>query len=487
MKVQFSFEELLPAEAQLIDALKLERPCKIGSEIPLGSHSGTHEYRCIRAGFLKSILTEPDYAKLIPERGIKVIGAWISGDLDLHRKRVPVPIHLEKCYFTGVVDFSEAEIISLCLTGSRVYQLILNGTFCSRDIVLSYGFCTNMPVLARALKVNGQLGCSGGQFAGSHLALWLEMAEVKEAFFWRRVENLNGILDLTGAKVGILIDDQRSWPDKGKLYLDGFYYSQLGSNTEHNYFERISWLERQYQPHLDFDFRPQPFEQLYKVLMLSGRDEAAKRVAVKKLDYQRRATLRRSKPKLVDLLHRRQIATNPFERAALDIAIKNEKAFSVTKSFKSIPSRVRWLASCIFGIVCGYGYRPNRCLYAGILLAAVASNIFSHAFENGTIIPKNTAIAANYLSLLEADFAPAPYAEFYNTVPSYPKFNAIAYAVDTLVPFISLGQEEHWVISTSDHSVFETSPSRWFLWIYIMLGWVLTAVFAASVTGIVRR
>ncbi len=67
----------------------------------------------------------------------------------------------------------------------------------------------------------------------------------------------------------------------------------------------------------------------------------------------------------------------------------------------------------------------------------------------------------------------------------YETFNAVAYAVDLVVPIVSLGQEAAWAPSTT------RGPWGWWLWgarwWLVALGWIVTAIGAAAVTGVIRR
>ena len=80
-------------------------------------------------------------------------------------------------------------------------------------------------------------------------------------------------------------DDEKSWPNAGKLLLDGFVYTRLaGDNTpwrardwrddggEHK--GRLYWLS------LQPDFHPQPYEQLAKVLRDMGHEREAREVEI---------------------------------------------------------------------------------------------------------------------------------------------------------------------------------------------------------------
>ena len=54
--------------------------------------------------------------------------------------------------------------------------------------------------------------------------------------WWQKViEPEKATLNLTNATVDAVMDDKKSWPDQGRLYLDGFVYGRFpdpdGPNT----------------------------------------------------------------------------------------------------------------------------------------------------------------------------------------------------------------------------------------------------------------
>ena len=67
----------------------------------------------------------------------------------------------------------------------------------------------------------------------------------------------------------------------------------------------------------------------------------------------------------------------------------------------------------------------------------------------------------------------------------YETFQPFAYAADLVIPLVSLGQEVAWAPSTSRSPLGRIG--WWLRWIAIGLGWVITALGAAAVTGAVRQ
>jgi hypothetical protein len=114
-------------------------------------------------------------------------------------------------------------------------------------------------------KAEGQVG-----FAG---------AIVGRYFIWTDVSHPEKvILNLQNAKVGVLWDNEKSWPSKGLMLLDGFSYDDIAYSAPKDAKIRIEWLSRQ----VEQQFRPGPYEQLAKVLNKMGHSEDAKKILIEK-------------------------------------------------------------------------------------------------------------------------------------------------------------------------------------------------------------
>ena len=77
----------------------------------------------------------------------------------------------------------------------------------------------------------------------------------------------------------------------------------------------------------------------------------------------------------------------------------------------------------------------------------------------------------------------------------FPEFHAAVYALDTFVPFVNLHQETYWIpdaergpsINAFGWEVSWGAVARAYLWFHILAGWIITALFAASLTGLVKK
>jgi hypothetical protein len=104
---------------------------------------------------------------------------------------------------------------------------------------------------------------------------------VGNGFTWHDVTLENGaVLDLRGAVVGGLLDQERSWPSPGKLLIDGFTYKGFGPESPSDVASRLKWLR------LQPGFRPQPYRQLANVLLANGDEAGAALVLAAKDDAQ---------------------------------------------------------------------------------------------------------------------------------------------------------------------------------------------------------
>jgi hypothetical protein len=131
-----------------------------------------------------------------------------------------------------------------------------------------------------AAHVAGVFSTSGGTFAGKGTerhGLFASLLEVNGGFGWLNVDMENvATLDLTGASVTGFADDQRSWPQPGKLLIDGFTYKDIGPVKDPP--SRLRWVA------LQPEFHPQPYRQLAKVLHESGDDAGAVGVLIAEED-----------------------------------------------------------------------------------------------------------------------------------------------------------------------------------------------------------
>ena len=176
-------------------------------------------------------------------RGSRIVGqvdmtcAAIDGTMDLDGLKVGDSLFLRgRAYFKKSVQLTYSIIEkTVQLQGSEFHSVNLQGT-----------------------KVNGEL------ILGPPAITWKPEVEPDVVR-----------LDLNAARVGVLRDSEESWPEK--VELDGFVYDRWGGYSGEDlggfHTRPVKWFKdwlKKEQP-----FRPQPYEQLAKVLRESGQPEKA--------------------------------------------------------------------------------------------------------------------------------------------------------------------------------------------------------------------
>lgn len=401
------------------------------------------------------------------------------------------------------------------------------------DVFLRYA-ATDGEVSFMGAEINGVLDCSHATMLNAEGdALKAQRLMVREGFIWRRLKNVVGAIDLTSAHVGDLWDDPESWAMCDQLYLSGFVYDVLhgGINVQ----DRLAWLKKGAVSRREF--YPQPYEQLAKLLRETGHRSDARAIMVAKEKEQRKAsrtrwrrerewrlslldastlppdqraealaTLQKQRPNDPQLA--RLVLLHPSNERALGVAPLTldyaQQQFRGEQRWHNI--RVRWrnvgslIADRVFGLVVGYGHKPERSFYMLLALVFIGWFLADRSWEEGDFAPTAGPVlmSESWQALATDERIQNPakvWSDKYMVDPSgnpvltagrdYETFNAVSYAVDLVIPIVSLGQEAAWAPSTT------RGPWGWWLWWVrwwlIALGWIVTAIGAAAVTGVIRR
>ena len=193
-----------------------------------------------------------------------------------------------------------------------------------------------------AAHIGGGLHFNGGTFTnGNDVAFNLYRTEVvKDVFFFPA--SLIGGVCLSDAKVGGWQDAEATWPDEGKLWLNGFTYPLIDAQPPVTVRRRLQWLRLNAE-----GFLPQPYDQLARVYRLQGDDGAARKVQIS-AQWRRRAAVN---SRLEDLLW---------------------------------PFRILW--STLLWATIGYGYRPWQILAPIGMLYGFGCWWFTRAAQHGGIV-----------------------------------------------------------------------------------------------------
>lgn len=341
------------------------------------------------------------------------------------------------------------------------------------DVFLDDGFSAKGIVHLIGAKVGGNLQCSGGSFNNENgAALIAQKITVEGVFSWQLKKRPIGAIDLMHAKVGVLIDNKESWPKPGMLQIDGFEYDALApDDTPKKAKERLRWIELQIPPAKEpipeilteplqnkypikwigirpkrwlnkvrqnifeskpygnfndrppFEFRPQPYEQLAKVLKNMGHESDSREVLIAKQE-------------------------------------------ALCKCGNISNSRRFW--HWFLGITMGHGYRPIRPIVFGLFMVFLGFAIFHIAYENSYMAQSKLSIFKGNMHL-------------------YSEFNPYIYSLDTFLPFLDLHQENYWIPAYNHQHPLWSFLIHLYLWFHIIIGWFVTTLAAVSLSGVVRK
>lgn len=235
-------------------------------------------------------------------------------------------------------------------------------------------------------------------------------AEVRRYFIWREIVDTKDVeLDLRSARIGTLWDDEDSWPERGRLFLHGLEYDRIDDNAPKDAKRRIDWLSRQ----VGDKYRPQPHNQLAKVLKKEGYEEAAKLVLIER--------------EKLWVKHTAFFKEKPFYRNLVKFTFYKRL---VTKSMYKI-----------YGFLMGYGHRLGRAFLIGLVLVIIGHLLFGYGYTKGIIIPKKTLVYVYGDGHDKTSPRPMALAE-------YPEFSSFTYSLDIFIPIIELNQAKYWRVDS---------------------------------------
>lgn len=312
-------------------------------------------------------------------------------------------------------------------------------------------------------NIHGDLAFEGIQLRVPYeddTSLDLQGARVERNFRLIRGTKIRGRISLNSAKVGQLIDSKRCWPKTPmSLDLDQFEYDAIsGYDAPTDAAFRLQWLANQLE---GSKFLPQRYEQCAKVLSKMGHEVQSRAVLIEKERIQRKALFEVQKIEASRL--------SALSRSAQYIYIHFKRSFDLAR-----------------GWITGYGYKPFKSLFplAGLLL--IGTLLFYFADQKDALKPNNAFVLMKETWQKCADSkidTQRDCFELKSRGSQYPKFNALIYSLDTLVPLVSLEMQEYWVPDESKPGGWVT---RFYLWLHICLGWFFSVLTLAGVTGLIR-
>jgi hypothetical protein len=504
-------QALSKAERQLIECCREGAPCKLGDGMLPKRKS---KARTIRADLLRWLILGGAEDCRVHEWGVRLAGAYVEGPLDLSFAEAKGPTGLTNCRFGAGITALAARLQLLFLTGSAVKGLNLQGASVTQNVFLRGNFKAKGEVSLAGAKIGGQLACDGGSFdnAGGN-ALIAERAEVTGDVFlsdgfsakgevslvgakiggqlscdggsfenadgdaliaqdaeigslhWKKVTVPSGSVDFYSAHIHAMADDAKSWPERGRLFLDGMRYDRLVA-TFTDAEGRLEWLAK--GDRSNGAFTPQPYTQLAKVLREMGHERDARAVLIAK---------------------ERKLAA---ERIAQD----RQRAQELWAGRQGVRGDIgwHWLRRTGFKLwnglarrLVGYGYAPQFAFYWMVGTVAVLTGLYLLCWRFGGMVPNSEVIlnSADWAAAMaESPLAPGRIWAESDVGRHYETFSALIYASDVFIPLIDFAQQ----------SAGTATTANWIGYVAFRLnflaegfGWFLTAMGAAAITGIIRR
>ena len=244
-------------------------------------------------------------------------------------------------------------------------------------------------------------------------------------------------VDFTDATTTLLEDNPAAWPER--FYVSGFTYERFGLPDQANladvwdWRKRLSWLMRQAA------YDAGPYEQAARVFRQHGYANSAEEILIAQKTHGRMATTWR--------------AARPLD-----------------------------FVNALYGWTVGYGYRPSRVLgLLALLLILVASSLLTrpgHATLRAHDESGNVYSTSGLLDQGAAGSASDPCGNGMVRC-----FQPILYAIDTVVPLVSLDQRSTWY---PDPYVRWGRFMEWWLNLATVAGWLMSSIFVLSFARLAR-
>ena len=405
---------------------------------------------------LQGEVSQPEHGSLVGASAMQV-----DGDIYLDGLRTT----------GGRVNFRGATLGSLTASGARLdnpggYALRLSQTVIKGSVLLVDGFTSTGLVALNRSTIDGRLQFTGGSFTCPAAGPGNEHGHAIEAISttarggidlgWKKV---SPSVDFTDATTTFLADDPGTWPER--FAIAGLTYERFESpqgtklNKVWDEGARSAWLGRQ------TEFESGPYEQAAKVFRQHGYTTEAEHILI----AQRRHAGQVRRPHVI------------WPRRVID-------AIYATIGYGYRPSRVLWVLAALLVLVIASLEIPaaqatlranngNGQVYAtnGLLIAS-ARPVGTHS-PAGTQ-PPGTQPPPGGSGSVHADSCGDGEVRC---------FSPVLYAIDTVVPLISLDQRTTWF---PDPYVRGGQLMLWWLNLATLLGWLLSSIFVLSLARLSR-
>jgi uncharacterized protein YjbI with pentapeptide repeats len=374
---------------------------------------------------------------------VALVAAQITGDLSCNSARLSNPdgraLHCEDLTVESVF-LSVADELNLPFEASgrlNFLTAVIGGSFFMTNARIAPG-----PDYRGLLKTGGPV-CVNLQQARISNALALNnIGALGDAAETPSIDDppvpVRGWFLLAGAELNSIVDNvETGWPANGFLDLEGATYARIRHVGAGDLItKRVAWLRRQFPQGKPTAarFRPQPYEQLSRVLRQHGQAHEADAIAVEKIRMRLAARV-----------------DGPWAR----------------------------LFPRLLMLVSQHGYSTSRAVMSFVIFVLLGGAMYA------------LALYGFQQPFLPVDGPPEPvtYRSAFDLANLFaergcPGLDVMHYALDAALPVIDLGQDLQCRFSPE-------GPGRW-IWLllnsaYVIVGAALSAVVILTLTGVLRR
>ena len=314
--------------------------------------------------------------------------------------------------------------------------------------------------------------------------VYARQASVGGNFVWKGLEKIsapdaatNLWLYLRGASAGMVRDDVQSWERLDHFEIDGARYDAL--EMPHEFEWRVAQLDRRYAK-LNAGGSLELFDStMWRAL-------TRKFTNPPRFNHELDQAIRQFKPQPYLQLARACRGAG-YEAIANSVLVHYQRNKTRYGDFGVLRQIGRWLVD-LFLL---YGFSPFRPLVYMAIWAAVSAVFFELAYVDGKILPVKDA--SQFLA---------------SSAAARPRFNALLYAIDTLVPIVDLNQKKSWAVESigdppitlplasssfffpdSIVQLWHALPQRGAAMLLVFntfFGWLMTSFLVAGVGGLLR-
>jgi hypothetical protein len=447
----------------------------------------------LRAGLVRWLCVDQIASKLVDPKGIQVYSAYFGDMLDLSSVAVAFPLNFKKSLFQRQIDLSYSRLINFNASGSQMHGIMAENVRDDNDFNLE-SVTSDGEINLMEGDLGGDLLCNGANLGNpGAIALQAPLLKVGHEVFLRERTDSQGKTTPFSAQGEVILagGDFRklncigaSFSNPGRiafdaenLIVDGDVYFRAGERP----FEtqgtldlagakingELEILPRNTSTDWSLDLHETSAVELFD-------DETSWPLKDHlKLDgfvYSQIYGGTKDVEKRVDWVRRQgkdNFATQPYEHLAkvlrdegddegarrVLIAMEDDRRSDETGFGRRLWSRVLWATI-------GYGYDTWRALWFIAALVVVGWAIFLWGGKRKWI--RSTEDHPEH----------------------YEPFNPFIYSLETLLPLVDLYQAKHWVPNAKS---LGGKTLRCYLWVHTILGWFLTAMLIAGVTGLVQK